>query len=560
MASSMEQNNWSFNKSDHHPPVVRRIIELQNAETCLDSRQNGNCPSLSLGQLSFIIKKGKAISIYNELLILFDIYLKQDMSSSCRQKDYMTAAHVYGNALRTLSLELKTSLKNELSTVSHPSLGPEWTDYVTATLAPRRKASIELVEVKKYEMQLQKLYFSLISSIASNSELSLSTNCKASPRTQRKEIWLNENRAWEEKEVQFDILFDSIIRSRKMIAAHCGAEDYSEFVNRRQKADILTDSFANNVITPCRAILHKVHSQRKTKLGVKRLRPYDLTTRNIRGFTELDEWTKKTRTLIGCIHPSLPALFNSILDEGLHDLQLRKGKSAESCCHQLPHSKKAFVFLSLIGGRRDIMAGIHELGHAIHINLSFRKFHRFFNYKVNPATSEFFALTLELLSLEHLGIYYPDNASSSWAVKKHLEGILNVFLTCETVSTFEKAIYSTFLTASERKILFTETLSRNLGQTDYQGYEKHLGLWSYRIPLLVSAPGYFANYAHTQLAALFFYDSIRKGIFSIEDYLRLMEEKGNASPTETYREIGFVTDGKNISNILESLAERLLRP
>jgi len=546
-------SEWSFDTETRHSALVHRIISLLKEEPFVRALADDTCPSDPKGQVSFILDKGKAVIFYKELLTLFSIRLQQDVSSMSRRSDLAKAERRYGKRLHNLTRRLNDLVKKNPEQLLHASSATGWKDFIAGKIATRERLNGQLATQKKQEKAYRKKYFELTASIHTK-EIS-AKGSHVIPREARKKAWLEENQAWENISCDLDGIFDGLVRIRQDIATALGFSNYSQLLEKKQKTEGLACPLVKEISASCRVLLREVHQRRKELLGIARLRPYDINTRTIKGFEGAADWCSKTSALLQHVHPTLSDVFQSIISEGLHDVEPRKGKASASFCLQLPYSKKPYIFMSLHGGRKDVMTGIHEVGHALHIQLAFQTFDTFFNYKINPATSEFFALTLELLALRHLHAYYADEATSAWAIEKHIENLFNSFLTFDTIHKFESVLYRDTPSASKRKEHFAAIISDNIGLLDYSGYEKTLGLWAYRIPLLVSSPGYFSYYVRPQLMALFFFDRVRKGVFSVDDFISLIKTKGNANINVLCEEIHFRACPESIDSAFGTLAD-----
>ncbi len=546
-------HNWSFEEEACHSALVRRIMALQEKEHLFHTQINATCPSDNEGQVAFIYRLGKAILFYRELLTLFSLFLQQDVTSPPRRTDVAKANQIYGKILHDLTGQLDAVIRTNREQLLCTSLDAGWRNFITTKNTSKRLGKKAFASHMKQEKKCQKQYFDITATIHSLNPAP-TEEPSIIPRKNREKSWLEENQAWENMEHELDAVFDNLLQSRQALATSLGFKNYLQLLEQKQPSKNFPSPSSGKISASCRELLSRLHQHRKDHLGLVRLRPFDMNTRNIKVFGGVDDWVAKTGTLLREMHPTLLDVFRSIISEDLFDILPNNGKTPADFCLQLPYSQKPYMFMNLRGSRKDVMTGIHEVGHAIHIHLLFNRFNKFFNYKVNPATSEFFALTLELLSLPHMDCYYAGDDISSWARTKFIESLLTSFLTFDTINTFEKSIYREAISAAECKQRFREAISGNLGLLDYTGYEKALELWAYRIPLLVSSPGYFLNYARTQLGALFFFDGVRNGKFSIADYVSLMERKCNSDVDEIFDEICYTETEESIDSMFCTLS------
>jgi oligoendopeptidase F len=415
----MTSHNWNFRRGNEHSPLVKIILQLQAVEPDLKKYGTEIIPSSKEEKRRLSLQIRKAITYYKEMLILFSVYLKQDLSSKGRHEDMAHANKTYGSALRSLS-RLSASLfgVDELDRNNAPATNLGRSSSGTSALT---KSKAELANKRKDEKILQQQYFQLISrTIPDNYQTpSKSDAFKELPRSLRHERWLAQNHSWAVIRPELAAVFDEIVLIRKDIAELSGFDNYAELL-RQKRPPGWPSYFVQAVSGPCRSLLRANHLQWKTKLGLSILRPYDMNISEMQGFNGLDEWIDKTKTLLQRIHPYFLKVFNAIISDGLYDILPHKGKSPEAICFQLPYTGRAFIFMSLSGTRKDIMTSIHELGHAIHIASAQETNKLGYDYQVNATTSEFFALAMELLALDNLGSFYYDTDSLAWAKKMHI--------------------------------------------------------------------------------------------------------------------------------------------
>lgn len=155
-------------------------------------------------------------------------------------------------------------------------------------------------------------------------------------RAVREEAWkLVADRRVREAD-RFDAFFDELIRIRHQIARNAGFPDYVAYAYRmRGRFDYGPEDcrkFHDAIETEVMPIFRKLQAQRRQKLGVERLRPWDtqvdpLNRPPLRPFSTSAEMETGVQTVFDRMNPQLAAGFRGMREKRLLDLDNRKGKA-----------------------------------------------------------------------------------------------------------------------------------------------------------------------------------------------------------------------------------------
>ena len=123
----------------------------------------------------------------------------------------------------------------------------------------------------------------------------------------------------------------------------------------------------------------RIYEKRKKALGLDTLRPWDLVdgwfnrptpaSRHppLKPFTSMDELKQGASAIFHKVDPVLGGYFDTMLAEGLTDLENRKNKAPGAYCTSYTSIRKPFVFVNAVGIHDDVMTTLHESGHAFHV-------------------------------------------------------------------------------------------------------------------------------------------------------------------------------------------------
>src|SRR5208282_2012040 len=155
-------------------------------------------------------------------------------------------------------------------------------------------------------------------------------------RALRQEAWeLVARRRLREAE-QFDGIFDQQIKLRTQIAKNAGFENYRDYAFRKLgRFDYTPDDctqFHDAVEKEVMPIVRELQAQRRARLKLERLRPWDLAVDPLnrpplKPFAEAGEMVSRTQKVFNHLDAELAGGFKQMDDLHLLDLDNRKGKA-----------------------------------------------------------------------------------------------------------------------------------------------------------------------------------------------------------------------------------------
>ncbi|MBN1185909.1 MAG: M3 family oligoendopeptidase [Bacteroidales bacterium] len=316
-----------------------------------------------------------------------------------------------------------------------------------------------------------------------------------------------------DKEIdRFNEIFDNLVKKRHQVALNA---DFRNFRDYRFDALGRFDYNADDCFQFHQSIFHEVcpivdemHKRRKAKLELRILKPWDLevdTDRKdpLKPFLNSRELINKTIQCFREIRPKY-AEFLKIMDKnGYLDLDSRIGKAPGGFNYPLYESNVPFVFMNSAGNLRDLETMVHEGGHAIHSFLS--KDIELVDYKNVPAeVAELASMSMELISMEHWGVFFPNREDLLRAKRSQLEGIIKILPWIASIDKFQHWLYlnpNHSITDREQswKEIYTAYGSSNI---DWRGQETSFNNQWQRQLHIFNYPFYYIEYGIAQLGAI----------------------------------------------------------
>lgn len=316
---------------------------------------------------------------------------------------------------------------------------------------------------------------------------------------------------------KLDELYDKMVKLRDRIARNADCADFREYSFKAMERfdyepeDCLAFHDAiEQVVCPA---VGKLAEQRKAKLGVETLRPWDMAVdpENRPPLKPFETVEQLIEGCVGVFHKvdrELALVFETLRDKELLDLGSRQGKAPGGYQETYCERRLPFIFMNAVGAERDVGTLLHEAGHAFH-TWSCRN-DPLLPYRGYPIEfAEVASMGMELLSLPHIDVFHGDQTPR--ARKSFLEGIVQFFPFMACVDALQHWVY-THVDASieERKDEWVRLRQRFMPHVDWTGLEQY-GRHSWHRKLhFFEVPFYYVEYGIAQLGALQVWMNSRK--------------------------------------------------
>jgi oligoendopeptidase F len=370
-------------------------------------------------------------------------------------------------------------------------------------------------------------------------------------RALREEAWTLVSKRRLEEAAKFEEIFSQLLTIREQIARNAGFSNYRDYAFKaRGRFDYTPDDclkFHEAIEKEIMPMLRELQEDRRQKLGLAKLRPWDLSVDPenlppLRPFDQVQTMVDKTQEIFDKLDPELASDFQLMNRLKLLDLANRKGKAPGGYQSTLSESRLPFIFMNAVGVQRDVETILHEAGHAFHALAT--RGEDFYAYRHAPIEfCEVASMSMELLGNEFLESFYSKDHANR-ARRDHLEGIIEIFPWIAIVDAFQHWIYShPGHTPSKRKGAWLQLMDRFGGDVDWSGLEEaRANLWHRQLHIFIH-PFYYIEYGIAQLGALQVWVNSKKDRKqTVRQYQQALALGGSKPLPELFRSAGCAFD------------------
>jgi oligoendopeptidase F len=309
-------------------------------------------------------------------------------------------------------------------------------------------------------------------------------------------------------------LFDKMYELRMQAAHNAGFANFRDYIFpakfRFDYTPADCERFHVAIEQTVAPAVERVLESRRQRLGLDVLRPWDLAVdpyreKALRPFSDASELVTKAKRVFDGVDPSLGREFQTMIDEGLLDLESRKGKAPGGYCETLHFHGRPFIFMNAVGLVDDVMTLLHEAGHAFHAFAS-HSLPLIWQRHPGSEAAELASMSMEFLASPHLtqpvGYFTQPEARSAWL--EHLEDVLLSLVHIASVDAFQTWIYTSGQggDAAARDEAWLRIRSRFERGVDWSGLERERVARWYRQLHIFMYPFYYIEYGIAQLGAL----------------------------------------------------------
>ena len=333
-----------------------------------------------------------------------------------------------------------------------------------------------------------------------------------SNRALREEVYHKVAARRKQDEVVLDELFNQLIAKRHEVALNAGFANYRDYkfeeLGRFDYGVEDCEKFHDAIKEYILPIVEKMYAYKQNQLGLAELKPWDLDAepegvKPLEPFKNGRELLEKSIQVFSAMQPYFGDCLRKMNQLGQFDLDSRKGKAPGGYNCPLAETGAPFIFMNAAGTADDVVTMMHEGGHAIHSFLSHDlALTAFKEYPMEMA--ELASMSMELFSMDHWPIFYPNEAELKRAKLEELERALSIFPWIAAIDKFQHWLYThPTHTVDERKNMWLtihEAFSPACVQ--WSGLESNRAiLWQKQLHLF-EVPFYYIEYGIAQLGAL----------------------------------------------------------
>jgi len=372
-------------------------------------------------------------------------------------------------------------------------------------------------------------------------------------------------------------LWAKFLRLRKQIAANADfGDDYRAYRwPQLLRFDYTPDDCARfhqaieQVVIPAAG---RIYERRRQRLGVETLRPWDLNVdplgrSPLRPFETIDELQSKTSAIFHRVDPQLGARFDTLIREGLLDLDNRKNKAPGGYCTEFAAIRRPFIFMNAVGLHDDVQTLLHEGGHAFHVFESARLPY-LHQMQVGLEFAEVASMGMELLAAPYLaaqhGGFYSD-ADAARARVEHLEQAILFWPFMAVVDAFQHGVYENPDTAFDPDncdAQWAALWNRFMRGVDWSGLEQEIITGWQRKGHIHQDPFYYVEYGFAQLGAVQVWrNALKDQAGSVASYRRALSLGGTAPLPQLFEAAGakFALDAGTLREAVGLMEETIAR-
>ena len=386
---------------------------------------------------------------------------------------------------------------------------------------------------------------------------------KSPDRAVRERAFRAASQPYVERRHELATLFDLMYQLRMRAARNAGFANFRDYIFPAKFRFDYTPADCERfhaaieqTVTPA---VERVMEARRKRLGLDVLRPWDLAVdpyreKPLRPFSDASELVGKAQRVFERIDPLLGREFQTMIDEGLLDLESRKGKAPGGYCETLHFHGRPFIFMNAVGLVDDVMTLMHEAGHAFHAFAAHR-LPLIWQRHPGSEAAELASMSMELLATPHLtqpvGYFTPQDARSAWL--EHLEDILLSLVHIASVDAFQTWIYTSGQggNADARDTAWLRIRGRFERGVDWSGLEQErVARWHRQLHIFMY-PFYYIEYGIAQLGAVQVWrNSLEDPVRAVARYREALSLGAVQTLPEIYR-----TAGARLTFDVDSIAE-----
>lgn len=258
----------------------------------------------------------------------------------------------------------------------------------------------------------------------------------------------------------------------------------------------------------------RVYERRRQRLGIDSVRPWDVYVDPhgdipIKPAESDEDFLNKALSIFQHVDPVLGGYFQTMMQEGLLDIESRKNKAPGAYSLGLHVAHRPFIFMSNTNTPWDVQTILHEGGHAFH---EFERAHVHFYQRGEiylPAEfAEVASMGMEMLSspykTKEYGGFYTESEAAR-AMIELLETMITFWPYMALVDAFQHWIYENpeaGSVASKCEEKWAELWDRFMVGIDYSGLEDAKKTYWHRQSHIFESPFYYVEYGLAQLGAV----------------------------------------------------------
>jgi oligoendopeptidase F len=410
-----------------------------------------------------------------------------------------------------------------------------------------REENIPLLTEIQVEQQKYQSITGAMSVVIGGKEFTLeqaSAFLKDTDRSKRQETWEKITARRLHDKDQLDALFDQLRVLRHKVALNAGFENFRDYMFQALGRFDYTPqdcyAFHGAIEREVVPVLREQAEKRRKARRLDVLKPWDMDV-DISGKPALKpfhsgaELIDKSIQCFSNISAYLGERLEIMKDNGLFDVESRKGKAPGGYNYPLSETGAPFIFMNSANTFRDLTTMVHEGGHAVHTFLTADL--ELNDFKHCPSeVAELASMSMELISMDNWDVYFDNEEDLKRAKRDQLFDVLKTLPWVAVVDQFQHWIYTNpDHTDEQRRQAWIEIYEPfGAGFADWSEHpDAEANLWQKQLHIF-EVPFYYIEYGMAQLGAIAVWKNYKenpeKGLGQYLDALKL-------GYTKTIREI-----------------------
>lgn len=319
-------------------------------------------------------------------------------------------------------------------------------------------------------------------------------------------------------------LYDNLVKLRDQMGRNLGHSNFIPLgylgMGRTDYGPAEAASFRENVRRYAVPLQKKLYERQAALLGTGTLKPwdsaYDPSLTLPAGVAPVTSQLDKAQRVFEALSPELAKHFARMREEGLIDLENRKGKQAGAYCTSFSDEGRVAIFCNSTGDQEDVGTLMHEMGHA------------FQGWESQPIEAvdlqwptsdacEIHSMGMEYLSMRHMNEFFNDEQSEKFRRHRWKDAVELLCYIC-IVDEFQHWVYENpSATPDERDQAWDRIWDVYKPGIDFSGVEHYKHARWYAQGHIFSSPFYYIDYAIAETGAM------QLALIDAEDHPRALD-------------------------------------
>lgn len=341
-------------------------------------------------------------------------------------------------------------------------------------------------------------------------------------------------------------IYDDMVHVRDQMGRNLGHKNFIPLgyasMGRVDYGVADAEKFRANIRKYVVPLQSKLYAERAKRLGSATLKPwdsgYDPAFTLPRGIAPVDTQITKAQQIFDRLSPVLGQHFHRMREEGLIDLENRKGKRAGAYCTSFSDEGRVAILCNSVGDSQDVGTLTHEMGHAFQ-GWESQSIEAIDLQWPTSDACEVHSMGMEYLSMRYMDEFFDEALTEKFRRNRWRDGI-EVICYIAIVDEFQHWVYENpNASLDERDAAWNRIWDIYKPGVDWTGAEQYKAARWYAQGHIFGSPFYYIDYAIAETGAmqLALMDA-KDHDKTIEAYLKLCRIGGTMSVLDIFKSVG----------------------